>query len=58
MSQKLLFSLIALTFIYQLSAQITTPTIKEEADVPSYQLPQLLISERGKEVDSPPSGSD
>jgi hypothetical protein len=53
MSQKLLFSLIALTFIYQLSAQITTPTIKEEADVPSYQLPQLLISERGKEVDSP-----
>lgn len=58
MSQKLLFSLIALMFIYQLSAQITTPTIKEEADVPSYQLPQLLISERGKKLIPPPSGSD
>jgi hypothetical protein len=53
MNQKLQFSLIALTFICKLSAQITTPTIKEEADVPSYQLPQLLISEKGIEIDSP-----
>ena len=53
MSQKILFIFIFLVFSYQLSAQKTTPTIKNEADVPSYKLPHLFTSKGGKEIDTP-----
>ena len=45
-----IFSLVTLLLIYHLSAQKTTPTIKKEADVPSYELPKLLISDNGKKI--------
>jgi len=52
MSQKILFSFTVLVFSYQLSAQKTTPTIKNEADVPLYKLPHLLTSKGGTEIDT------
>ena len=52
MSQKILFSFTVLVFSYQLSAQKTTTTIKNEADVPSYKLPNLLTSKGGAEIDT------
>ena len=52
MSQKTLFSFIVLVFSYQLSAQKTTPTIKNEADVPLYKLPHLFTSKGGMEIDT------
>ncbi len=53
MSQKILFNFIALVLVCQLYAQKTTPTIKNEADVPSYKLPHLLTSMGGEEIDTP-----
>jgi len=53
MSQKILFSFIVLVFSYQLSAQKTTPTIKNEGDVPAYELPQLLTTLAGKKINNP-----
>ncbi len=52
MSQKILFSFIVLVFSYQLYAQKRTPTIKNEAYVPSYKLPHLFTSNGGKEIDT------
>ena len=52
MIQKILFGVIAFLFVYHLSAQKTTPTIKNEADVPLYVLPQLLTSENEKQIDT------
>ena len=53
MSKKILFNFIALVFVCQLYAQKTTPTIKNETDVPSYKLPHLLTSMGGEEIDTP-----
>ncbi|MBT3445108.1 MAG: hypothetical protein HN443_08720 [Flavobacteriaceae bacterium] len=52
MSQKILFNFIALVFVCQLYAQKTTPTIKNEADIPYYKLPHLLTSMGGEEIDT------
>ena len=52
MSNKIIFSIIGLMFCHQLSAQKTTPTIKSEADVPAYDLPNLLITETGVDVNT------
>jgi len=57
MRQKILFSFILLVFSNQLSAQKTTPTIKNEADVPSYELPQLLNTLAGKKINTPFHGT-
>ena len=35
---------------FNLSAQKTTPTIKDESKVPAYDLPELLISDQGKKI--------
>ena len=53
MNKKISLSLTAMVFVFQLFAQKTTPTIKNEADVPSYDLPRLLISMGGKEIVNP-----
>ena len=50
MIKNTIFSLITFLLTYHLSAQKTTPTIKKEADVPLYELPQLLISDNGKKI--------
>ena len=52
MSQKILFSFTILVISYQISAQKTTNTIKNEADVPLYKLPHLLTSKGGTEIDT------
>ena len=53
MLQRILFSLIGFIFFYKLNAQRTTPTIINEADVPSYELPQLLITLSGEKTNTP-----
>ena len=53
MIKKILLSLVVLTFFYWLPAQKTTPTIKKEADVRPYELPQLLITLNGKKINTP-----
>ena len=40
----------ALIVSYSLLGQKTTPTIKEESEVPQYVLPQLLKTKKGKSV--------
>lgn len=52
MRQKILFNFIVLIFSNQLFGQKTTPTIKNEADVPAYDLPQLLTTLTGEKINA------
>ncbi|MGA0374694.1 MAG: acetylxylan esterase, partial [Flavobacteriaceae bacterium] len=53
MIQKFIFNFIVLIFSYQLFAQKTSSTINDEAEVPSYELPQLLITSSGEKINTP-----
>ena len=53
MLQRILFGLIVLIFFYKLNAQRATPAIIDEADVPPYELPQLLITLSGEKTNTP-----
>ena len=53
MIQKFLFNFIVLIFSCLLSAQYTSSTINNEAEVPSYELPQLLITSSGEKIITP-----
>ncbi|MEC8636797.1 MAG: acetylxylan esterase [Bacteroidota bacterium] len=53
MIQKFIFNFIVFIFSYQLFAQKTSSTINDEAEVPSYELPQLLITSSGEKINTP-----
>ncbi len=53
MIQKFLFNFIVLIFSCLLSAQYTSSTINDEAEVPSFELPQLLITSSGEKIITP-----
>ena len=53
MLQRIFFGFIVFIFFCKLNAQRATPTIINEADVPSYELPQLLITLSGEKTNTP-----
>ena len=52
MERKYLLIIPVLLLFGPMSAQKTTPTIKKEAEVMPYDLPPLLITETGKEIET------